>query len=147
MIAMKVLRGQFLHLAAAAAALPAVSRFAFAQDYPTRPVRTVVPVPAHGALDIIARLVGQWLSDHLRQTFVVENWAVGGTNNGIETVVRAHADGYTAHLLPQSVTTNATLYQQLSVNSTRDTIPIAMISSLPLVMEENLTNPAKTVPE
>src|SRR5262249_1474452 len=144
---MKLPRREFLHLAAGAATLPAVSRFAWAQAYPTRPVRIVVPVPPGGALDIIARLMGQWLSDHLRQPFVIENRPGGGTNIGIEAVVRAPADGYTLLLIPQSVTANATLYQHLSFNFIRDIIPIAMISSLPLVMEVNVSNPAKTVPE
>ena len=144
---MKLPRREFLHLAAGAAALPAVSRIARAQAYPTRPVRIVVPVAPGGALDIIARLMAQWLSDHLGQTFVVENRPGGGTNIGIEAVVRAPADGYTLLLIPQSVTANATLYQHLSFNFIRDIIPIAMISSLPLVMEVNVSNPAKTVPE
>jgi tripartite-type tricarboxylate transporter receptor subunit TctC len=143
----KLPRRQFLHLAAAAAALPTISRAAMAQTYPTRPVRIVVPVAPGGALDIIARLMAQWLSDHLRQTFVVENRPGGGTNIGIEAVVHAPADGYTLLLIPQSVTANASLYQHLSFNFIRDIIPIAMISSLPLVMEVNVSNPAKTVPE
>src|SRR5262245_56175470 len=140
-------RRQFLHLAAGAAAMPGLSRMARAQAYPTRPVRIVVPVAPGGALDIIARLMAQWLSYHLRQTFVVENRPGGGTNIGIEAVVRAPADGYTLLLIPQSVTANTTLYQHLSFNFIRDIIPIAMISSLPLVMEVNVSNPAKTVPE
>lgn len=140
-------RRQFLHLATCAAALPVVSRIAQAQAYPSRPVRIVVPVAPGGALDIIARLMAQWLSDHLRQTFVVENRPGGGTNIGIEAVVRAPTDGYTLLLIPQSVTANATLYEHLSFNFIRDIIPIAMISSLPLVMEVNVSNPAKTVPE
>jgi tripartite-type tricarboxylate transporter receptor subunit TctC len=144
---MKLPRRRFLHLAAGAAALQAVSWLAWAQIYPSRPVRIVVPVAPGGALDIIARLMAQWLSDHLRQTFVVENRPGGGTNIGIEAVVRAPADGYTLLLIPQSVTANATLYQHLSFNFIRDIIPIAMISSLPLVMEVNVSNPAKTVPE
>jgi tripartite-type tricarboxylate transporter receptor subunit TctC len=143
----KLPRRQFLHLAAAAAALPTISRAAMAQTYPTRPVRIVVPVAPGGALDIIARLMAQWLSDHLRQTFVVENRPGGGTNIGIEAVVHAPADGYTLLLIPQSVTANASLYQHLSFNFIRDIIPIAMISSLPLVMEVNVSNPAKTVLE
>src|SRR5262245_8874379 len=144
---MKLPRRKFLHLAAGATALSAVSRIAGAQAYPTRPVRIVVPVAPGGALDIIARLIAQWLSDHLRQTFVVENRPGGGTNIGIEAVVRAPADGYTLLLIPQSVTANATLYQHLSFNFIRDIIPIAMISGLPLVMEVNVSTPAKTVPE
>ncbi len=144
---MKLPRRQFLHLAAGAAALPAVSRIAWAQTYPSRPVRIVVPVPPGGALDILARLMGQWLSDHLGQTFVIENRPGGSTNIGVEAVVRAPADGYTLLLIPGSVTINATLYQHLNFNFIRDIVPIAMISSLPLVMEVNLSIPAKTVPE
>ncbi len=145
--AVKRPRRQFLHLAAGVAALPVVARFACAQAYPTRPVRIVVPVAPGGALDILARLMGQWLSDHLGQTFVIENRPGAGTNIGIEAVVRAPPDGYTLLLIPQSVTTNATLYQHLNFDFIRDIVPIAMISTLPLVMEVNLSNPAKTVPE
>ena len=144
---MKRPRRRFLHLAAGVAALPAVARFARAQAYPTRPVRIVVPVAPGGALDILARLMGQWLSDHLGQTFVIENRPGAGTNIGIEAVVRAPADGYTLLLIPQSVTANATLYQHLNFDFIRDIVPIAMISTLPLVMEVNSSNPAKTVPE
>jgi tripartite-type tricarboxylate transporter receptor subunit TctC len=140
---MKLPRRNFLHLAAGAA----VSHVAWAQAYPARPVRIVVPVPPGGALDILARLIGQWLSDRLGQTFVIENRPGGGTNIGVEAVVRAPPDGYTLLLIPGSVTVNATLYQHLNFNFIRDIVPIAMISSLPLVMEVNLSNPAKTVPE
>ena len=144
---MKLPRRTFLNLLAGAAALPGVSRIAGAEAYPSRPVRIVVPVPPGGALDIIARLIGQWLSDHLGQTFVIENWPGAGTNLGVEAVARAPADGYTLLLIPQSVTTNATLYQHLNFDFIRDIVPIAMISSLPLVMEVSLSNPAKTVPD
>jgi len=144
---MNFCRRTFLHWAAGAVTLPAASRIASAQAYPSRPVRIVVPVPPGGALDILARLMGQWLSDHLGQTFVIENRPGGGTNIGVEAVVRAPADGYTLLLIPGSVTANATLYQHLNFNFIRDIAPIAMISSLPLVMEVNLSNPAKTVPE
>jgi tripartite-type tricarboxylate transporter receptor subunit TctC len=144
---MKLPRRTFLNLLAGAAALPGVSRIAGAEAYPSRPVRIVVPVPPGGALDIIARLIGQWLSDHLGQTFVIENRPGAGTNLGVEAVARAPADGYTLLLIPQSVTTNATLYQHLNFDYIRDIVPIAMISSLPLVMEVSLSNPAKTVPD
>ena len=144
---MKLPRRKFLHLAAGAAALPAVSRFAFAQAYPTRPVHIIVPVPPGGALDIIARLMGKWLGERLGQNFIIENRPGGGTNIGVEAVVRAPADGYTLLLIPGSVTANTTLYQHLKFNFVRDIVPIAMISSLPLVMEVNVSNPAKTVPE
>jgi tripartite-type tricarboxylate transporter receptor subunit TctC len=144
---MKLPRRKLLHLAAGAAALPVVSRIAWAQTYPTRPVHIVVPVPPGGALDILARLMGQWLSERLGQPFVIENRPGGSTNIGVEAVVRAPADGYTLLLIPGSVTVNATLYQHLNFNFIRDIVPIAMISSLPLVMEVNLSNPAKTVRE
>src|SRR3954447_17502493 len=144
---MKLLRRQFLHLAGGAAALPALSRFSWAQTYPARPVRIIVPVAPGGALDIIARLMGQWLSDRLGQSFVIENRPGGATNIGVEAVVHAPADGYTLLLVPGSVTANATLYQHLTFDFIRDIVPIAMISSLPLVMIVNTSNPAKTVPE
>jgi tripartite-type tricarboxylate transporter receptor subunit TctC len=121
-------------------------RLARAEAYPARPVRIIVPVPPGGALDIIARLMGQWLSTHLGQPFVVENRPGGGTNIGVEAALRAPADGYTLLLIPPSVTVNATLYQ-LDFNFIRDMAPVAMISELPLVMEVNLSVPAKTVPE
>jgi len=144
---MKLPRRTFLLLAAVAAALPAMSRIAWAQAYPSRPVRIVVPVAPGGALDILARLIGQWLSERLGQPFVIENRPGAGTNIGIEAVVRAPADGYTLLLIPQSVTTNATLYEKLNFNFIRDIVPIAMISRLPLVMEVGPSVPATTVPE
>jgi tripartite-type tricarboxylate transporter receptor subunit TctC len=144
---MTLVRRRFLRLVAGAAALPAVSRMARAQAYPTRPVRLVVPVAAGGALDILARLIGQWLAERLGQPFVIENRPGAGTNIGIEAVVRAPADGYTLLLIPQSVTTNATLYENLSFDFIRDIVPIAMISRLPLVMEVTSSLPATTVPE
>jgi tripartite-type tricarboxylate transporter receptor subunit TctC len=144
---MTLVRRRFLRLVAGAAALPAVSRMARAQAYPTRPVRLVVPVAAGGALDILARLIGQWLAERLGQPFVIENRPGAGTNIGIEAVVRAPADGYTLLLIPQSVTTNATLYENLNFDFIRDIVPIAMISRLPLVMEVTSSLPATTVPE
>ncbi len=144
---MKLPRRRFLHVAASAAMLPALSRIASAASYPTRPVTIIVPVPPGGALDILARLMGQWLSQRMGQPFVIENRPGGGTNIGVDVVVRAPADGYTLLLIPGSVTANATLYTKLNFNFIRDIAPIAMISSLPLVMEINLSIPAKTVPE
>ncbi len=141
---MTLSRRRFLYLTAGAVAAPGSAR---AQAYPARPVRIIVPVPPGGALDILARLMGQWLSEHLGQSFVIENRPGGGTNIGVEAVVRAPADGYTLLLIPGSVTANATLYPKLNFNFIRDIAPIAMISSLPLVMEVNLSVPAKTVPE
>jgi tripartite-type tricarboxylate transporter receptor subunit TctC len=144
---MKLPRRSFLHLAASAAALSAASRIAQAENYPTRPVRIIVPVPPGGALDILARLIGQWLSVRLGQPFIIDNRPGGATNIGVETVVRAPADGYTLLLIPGSVTANATLYKNLNFNFIRDIVPVAMISTLPLVMEVNLSVPAKTVAE
>lgn len=140
-------RRTFLNLAAGAATLLAVSRFAWTQTYPARPVRIIVPVPPGGALDIIARLMGQWLSERLRQPFVIENRPGAGTNIGVEAVVHAPADGYTLLLIPPSVTVNATLYKELNFNFIRDIVPISMISQLPLVMAVNLSVQARTVPE
>ncbi len=144
---MRLLRRQFLHLAANAGALAAVSRIARAETYPSRPVHIVVPVSPGGALDIMARLIAQWLTERLGQPFVIENRPGAGTNIGIEAVVRAPADGYTLLLIPASVTANATLYSNLSFNFIRDIVPIAMLTRLPLVMEVGLSFPAKTVPE
>jgi tripartite-type tricarboxylate transporter receptor subunit TctC len=98
---MALFRRRFLHLVAGAAALPAVAQMANAQPYPARPVRLVVPVPPGGALDILARLIGQWLTERLGQPFVIENRPGAGTNIGIEAVVRAPADGYTLLLIPK----------------------------------------------
>ena len=141
-------RRQFLHLAAGAAALPAVSRFAWAQAYPSRPVRIVVGFAAGGATDIVARLMGQWLSERLGQPFVIENRPGAGGNIGTEAVVRAPPDGYT--LLCWSATTNAinaTLYDKLNFNFIRDIAPVAGIIRVPYVMVVNPSVPAKTVPE
>ena len=113
---MKLPRRQFLHLAAGAAALPAVSRFAWAQTYPTRPVHLIVPFAPGGASDITARLIGQWLSERLGQPFVIENRAGGGGNIGTEAVVRAPADGYTLLMAATPNAVNATLYDKLSSN-------------------------------
>ena len=144
---MQLRRRNFLQLAAGAAALPALPRLACAQAYPARTVRLVVPVAPGGALDILARLIGQWLTEHMGQTFVIENRPGGGTNIGVDVVAHAPPDGYTLLLIPQSVTTNATLYRDLNFNFIRDIVPIAMISKLPLVMEITDSIPAKTVPE
>jgi tripartite-type tricarboxylate transporter receptor subunit TctC len=140
-------RRRFLHLAAGAAALPSLSRSASAETYPAHPVRIIVPVPPGGALDIVARLISQFLSEHAGQQFVVENRPGAGTNIGIEAAVRAQADGYTLLLVPGSVSVNATLNTKLPFKFIDDIVPIAMISELPLVMEVNLAVPAKTVPE
>jgi Tripartite tricarboxylate transporter family receptor len=128
---MKLPRRQFLHLAAGAAALPTASRFAWAQAYPSRPVRVTVPAPAGGGYDIVARLMGQWLSERLGQQFVVDNRPGGGTNIGTETVVRAAADGYTLLLVASANAINATLYEKLNFNFIRDIAAVAGIISRP----------------
>ena len=144
---MKLPRRHFLHLAAGAAALPAVSRVARAQAYPTRPVRIIVPFAPAGSADIVARLIGQWLSERLGQPFVIENRPGAGTNIGTEAVVRAPADGYTLLLVGSSSAINATLYDKLTFNFIRDIAPVASIIRQPNVMLVNPSVPAKTVPE
>jgi tripartite-type tricarboxylate transporter receptor subunit TctC len=144
---MKLPRRQFLHLAAGAAALPTISRVARAQAYPTRPVRIVAPTAPGGAPDILARLIGPWLSGRLGQQFVVENRPGGGTNIGTEAVVRAPADGYTLLLVATTNTINATLYDRLNFDFLRDIAPVAGITRQPIVMVVNPSVPAKTVPE
>jgi tripartite-type tricarboxylate transporter receptor subunit TctC len=140
-------RRQFLHLAAGAAALPAVSRIATAQTYPSRPVRLIVPVAPGGAYDITARLIGPWLSERLGQQFVIDNRPGGGTNIGTEAVVRAPADGYTLLLVGAASAINATLYDKLNFNFIRDIAPVAGITRAPEVMVVHPSVPAKTVPE
>jgi len=144
---MKLPRRQFLHLAAGAAALPAVSRIAQAQTYPTRPVRVIVPFAPAGTTDIAARLMGQWLSERLGQQFVIENRPGASTTIGTEVVVRAPADGYTLLLATPSSAINATLFEKLSYNFLRDIVPIAGIFRVPNVMVVHPSVPAKTVPE
>jgi tripartite-type tricarboxylate transporter receptor subunit TctC len=130
-----------------AAALPAMSRAAWAETYPSRPVRVIVYFAAGGGNDITARLIGQWLSERLGQGFVVENRPGGGGNLGTEAVVRAAPDGYTLLLVSSPNTTNATLYDNLNFNFIRDIAPVAGISRDPNVMVINPSVPAKTVPE
>ena len=144
---MKPPRRQFLHLAAGAAALPAASRFAWAQTYPTRPVRLIVGVPAGGPPDILARIMGQWLSERLGQPFVIENRPGAGTNIAAEAVVRAPADGYTLLQVTSSNAQNTSLYDKLNFNFIHDIAPVASIYRSTGVMEVNPTFPAKTVPE
>jgi tripartite-type tricarboxylate transporter receptor subunit TctC len=143
----KLPRRTFLNLAAGAAALPALPRIALALDYPTRPVRIVVGFAAGGATDIVARLMGQWLSERLGQPFTIENRPGAGSNIGTEAVVRAPSDGHTLLLISGANAINATLYQNLSFNFIRDIAPVAGIDREPNVMEVNPTFPAKTVPE
>jgi tripartite-type tricarboxylate transporter receptor subunit TctC len=140
-------RRQFLHLAAGAAALPAVSRVARAQAYPTRPVRLIVTVAAGSSPDIIARLMGQWLSERLGQQFVIDNRPGGGANIGTEAVVRASPDGYTLLIAGGYNAINATLYDKLNFNFVRDIAPVAGIVVYPNIMSVNPSVPAKTVPE
>jgi len=144
---MKLPRRQFLHLTVGAAALPAVSRFAWAQAYLSRPVRIIVGFPAGGGADIVARLIGQWLSERLGQPFVVENRPGGGGNIGTEAVVRAPADGYTLLLCGTPNATNAALYDKLNFNFIGDIAPVAGITRVPNVTVVNPSVPAKTVPE
>jgi tripartite-type tricarboxylate transporter receptor subunit TctC len=141
-------RRRFLHLAAGAAALPAVARVAWAQAYPARSVRVVVPVAAGGANDVTARLVGQWLSERLGQQFFIENRPGAGTNVGTEAVIRASADGYTLLIISGSnAAINPTLFRTLNFNFIRDTAPIASIVRVPQLMQVNPSLPVKSVPE
>jgi len=144
---MKLRRRRFLHLAAGAAMLPAVSRIASAQSYPTRPVRIIVGFTPAGATDILARLIGQWLSERLGQTFIVENRPGAGSNLGTEAVVRAPADGHTLLLVAPANAINATLYDRLNFDFIRDIAPVAGLISVANVMEVNPSLPAKTLPE
>jgi tripartite-type tricarboxylate transporter receptor subunit TctC len=144
---MKLPRRNFLHLVAGAAALPVVSRVARAQAYPTRPVRVIVGFTAGSASDIVARLMGQWLSERLGRQFLVENRPGAGTNIGTEAVVRAPADGYTLLLVNSSNAINATLYDKLSFVFLRDIVPVAGILRAPLFLVVHPSFPAKTVPE
>jgi len=144
---MKLPRRQFLHLVAGAAALPVVSRTARAQTYPPRPVRILVGFAAGQAIDIIVRVIAQWLSDQLGQQFIVENRPGAGGNIATEVVVRSAPDGYTLIAVGMNNTINATLYEKLSFNFIRDIAPIASILRAPQVMLVNPSVPANTVPE
>ena len=144
---MTLLRRQFLRLAVGAAALPPMPLGARAQTYPTRPVRIVVPFAAGGGPDIVARLMGQWLSERLGQPFIVENRPGAGGNIATEAVVRAPADGYTLLVVNPTNATSATLYDKLNFNFIRDIAPVAGLVRVPNVMEVSLSVPARTVPE
>src|SRR5262245_14725761 len=144
---MKLSRRNFLHLAAGAAALPVMPRLAWAQAYPSRPVRLVVGLAAGGPADVVARLIAQWLSERLGQPFVVENRTGAATNIAAEAVVRAPADGYTLLFVTAANAINTTLYEKLSFNLSRDIVPVDSLIRAPRVMEVNLSVPAKTVPE
>jgi tripartite-type tricarboxylate transporter receptor subunit TctC len=140
-------RRHVLHLAAGAAALPVLSCIARAQAYPSRPVRIVVPFAAGGATDIIARLIGQWLSERLGQQFVIENRPGAGSNIGTEVVVNAPPDGYTLLLVGASSAINATLYEKLNFSFLRDITSVSGINSVPFIMAVHPSFPAKTVSE
>jgi tripartite-type tricarboxylate transporter receptor subunit TctC len=144
---MKLPRRRFLHLAAGAAALPAVSRIAWAQTYPARPVRWLVGAAPGSSPDVVARLLGQRLAEQLGQPFVIENRPGAGTNIAAEAVVRAASDGYSLLFVTSANAINATLYEKLNFNFIRDIAPVAGIVRIPLVMVVNPSVPAKTVPE
>jgi tripartite-type tricarboxylate transporter receptor subunit TctC len=144
---MGIQRRRFLHLAAGAAALPAVTRIARAEAYPTRPVRIIVGFPPGGGSDILARLMGQWLSERLNQAFIVENRPGAGGNIATETVVHAPPDGYALFMAQASNAINATLYEKLNYNFIRDMAPVAGLIRAPNVLEVNPRFPAKSVPE
>ena len=144
---MKPPRRKVLHLAAGAAALPAVSRVARAQTYPTRPVRIVVGFAAGGSTDIGARVIGQWLQERLGQPFVIENRPGAGTNIATETVVRAPPDGYTLLMVGPSSAVNATLYDKLDFVFLRDIAPVGSLIRQPQIMLANPSVMTKTVPE
>jgi tripartite-type tricarboxylate transporter receptor subunit TctC len=145
--ATKLPRRRFLHLAAGAAAIPAVSRIARAQTYPTRPVRIAVGFAAGGFTDLAARLMGRWISERLGQQFVIENRTGAGGNIATEAVVHAAPDGYTLLLATDANASNATLYDKLNFNFIRDIAPVAGIIRAPRVMVVNPSFPATTVPE
>jgi tripartite-type tricarboxylate transporter receptor subunit TctC len=144
---MKLPRRKFLHLAAGAAALPAITRVASAQSYPVRPVHLLAGFPPGGIVDLIARLIGQWLSERLGQQFVIENRPGAGSNIATELVARARPDGYTLLLVSSVNAWNTAIYDNLNFNFVRDTTPAASIIRTPAVMEVNPSVPAKTVPE
>ena len=144
---MKLPRRKFLHLAAGAAALPALSRVARAQGYPTRPVRVIVGFGAGTAADIVARLIGAWLSERLGQPFIIENRPGAGSNMAAQAVVRAPADGHTLLLVTTTNAINATLYNNLDFNLSPDIAPVAGLIHVPNVLVVNPSLPANTVPE
>src|SRR5262249_23274786 len=143
----KLPRRKFLHLAAGAAALPALSRIAQAQAYPSRPVRLIVPLAPGGATDIVARVIGQWLSERLRPPVLVANKPGARTQLAAEAVVRAAPDGYPLLLAAPNNAINASFYEKLNFNFIRDIAPVAGIISHSLVIVVHPSVPAKTVPE
>ena len=144
---MKFARRTFLHLAVGAAALPAVSRIARAQAYPSRPVRIIVGFPAGGATDIQARLMGQWLSERLGQQFIIENRAGASGNIGTESVAKAPADGYTLLQIVTPHAINAALYTNLNFDFIRDIVPVIAVARLAYVVVVHPSVPATTIPE
>jgi tripartite-type tricarboxylate transporter receptor subunit TctC len=144
---MKLPRRKFLHLAASVAALPAVSRIVMAQSYPTRPVRLIAPFPAGGAVDLYARLIGQWLSERFGQPFIIENRAGAGGNVGTEVVVKAAPDGYTLLMVGSNNAWNATLYENLNFDFIRDIAPVASIYHGVGVLVVHPSFPVKSLPE
>ena len=140
-------RRKFLHLAASAAALPAMARIARADTYPSHPVHFVVGFAAGSTTDILARLMGQWLSQRLGQQFVIENRPGAGGNIGAETVAKAAPDGYTLLMVPPAVAANAALYEHLNFDFIRDTAPVAGVVRVPNVAEVHPSLPVKTIPE
>ena len=137
----------FMHLVVGATALPTAPWIARAQTYPERPVRIIVGFAAGGQIDIIARLIGQWLSDRLGQQFFIDNRPGAASNIAAEAVVRAPADGHTLFLANGTNAVNATLYDNLKFDFVRDTAPVASINRIPLVLYVHPSFPAKTVPE
>jgi tripartite-type tricarboxylate transporter receptor subunit TctC len=144
---MKPTRRHFLHLVAGGATLPAVSRIARALDYPTRPIRLIVPGAPGGTVDIVGRLIGQGLSERLLQPFIIDNRPGAGINIGTDAAVRAPADGYTLVMVGAPNAINATLYQKLKFNFIRDITPVASMAHTTFAMEVNPSFPAHTVPE
>ena len=144
---MKLPRRKFLRMAAAAAIAPALPSAAWAQTYPARPVRLIVPFAPGGGSDIFARLIGQWLSERLGQPFVIDNRPGAGSNIGTEAVVNAHPDGYTLLLVNAANAINATLYDRLNFDFARDIVPVAGLIRVPNVVVVNPSVPAKTISE
>jgi tripartite-type tricarboxylate transporter receptor subunit TctC len=144
---MTLRRRQFLHLASGVVALPVLSQVARAQGYPSRLVRVIVGYPPGGSVDTLSRVMGQWLSEHLGQSFVIENRQGGGGNIATEAAVRAPADGYTLLVVGPTQAMNVTLYDKLSFNFIRDITPVGGITRTSLVVAVNPSFPAKTVPE
>jgi tripartite-type tricarboxylate transporter receptor subunit TctC len=142
---MKLPRRQFLRLAATALAVPPSLRIATAQGWPARPARFIVPFPPGGLSDILARLLGQWLSERFGQPFIIENRPGAGSNLGTEAAANAAPDGYTLALIGSPNLINATLYEKLNFNFIRDIAPVASVIRGPYVMEVNPSVPAKTV--